>query len=335
VAVVLQLFGPIQQMHACNRYYSGQRPPRMKGPLPDFTVLMPVYKEGLESVLQPTIRSLQEAIKTVSLPFSLCSMLGDSLIRSSTLSTPSSSTQRNHHHHHHRLSTLPPSYSHTLIIILAVLCSQYELQGGSVNILVCDDGMQLLGAEDYIIRKSFYEANSIGYVARPGHQKGWLRAGRFKKSSNLNSALELSIRIEALMDERRPQRSLDEPWSYEEDQVLYEQCLQDALEETTRIVPPEGDDEKGKTLALWAAGNVRIGELILIIDSDTRVPSDCFLDAASEMHESPQCSIIQHVSDVVSFLCSLFSFSEDRADPLFDRCSSVPTSSRLESPSSR
>lgn len=54
---------------------------------------MPVYKEGLESVLQPTINSLQKAIQT------------------------------------------------------------YELQGGSVNILVCDDGMQLLNEEDFATRK--------------------------------------------------------------------------------------------------------------------------------------------------------------------------------------
>ena len=54
---------------------------------------MPVYKEGLESVLQPTINSLQTAIQT------------------------------------------------------------YELQGGSVNILVCDDGMQLLNDEDFAVRK--------------------------------------------------------------------------------------------------------------------------------------------------------------------------------------
>lgn len=67
IAVILQLLGPVKQMSSCNRYYSGVKPPRMKGPLPDFTILMPVYKEGLESVLMPTIRSLQEAIKTVSL----------------------------------------------------------------------------------------------------------------------------------------------------------------------------------------------------------------------------------------------------------------------------
>lgn len=36
IAVILQLLGPVKQMHSNNRYYSGVRPPRMKGPLPDF-----------------------------------------------------------------------------------------------------------------------------------------------------------------------------------------------------------------------------------------------------------------------------------------------------------
>ncbi|GAA5975719.1 hypothetical protein JCM5350_002705 [Sporobolomyces pararoseus] len=239
VAVILQLLGPVRQMHENNRYYSGKRPPRMKGPLPDFTVLMPVYKEGLESVLQPTIRSLQAAIKT------------------------------------------------------------YELQGGSVNIVVCDDGMQLLNPTDLATRKAFYEANAIGYCARPKHSKYWNRAGRFKKSSNMNTTLELSIRVENLMKQRRPARPLDNPWSFEEDQVLYEECLKDALAETKKTFPLEEGQEKPPSVEVWAAGNVRIGELILIIDSDTVVPEDCFLDAASEMHESPQCAIIQHASDVM------------------------------------
>ncbi|POY70489.1 hypothetical protein BMF94_6557 [Rhodotorula taiwanensis] len=239
IAIILQLLGPVKQMHQNNRYYSGERPPRMRGPLPSVTVLMPVYKEGLDTVLLPTIRSLQDAIKT------------------------------------------------------------YELQGGSVNIMVCDDGMQLLNEKDYLVRKAFYEANAIGYVARPGHGKYYKRAGRFKKSSNLNVALELSIRVEEMLKERRPERSVDNPWTYEEDQVLYEKCLQDALEEKKRVFPAEKDDEKPKIVGPWASGHIRMGELILIIDSDTRVPVDCFLDAASEMHHSPECSIIQHVSDVM------------------------------------
>ncbi|GAA6058764.1 hypothetical protein JCM10212_001880 [Sporobolomyces blumeae] len=239
VAVILQLFGPVKGMHENNRYYSGKKPPRMKGPLPDFTILMPVYKEGLEAVLQPTIRSLQQAIKT------------------------------------------------------------YELQGGSVNILVCDDGMQLLNPTDFATRKGFYEANQIGYVARPGHGKYYHRAGRFKKSSNLNVALELSIRIEHMMNERRPTRGPNNPWCFEEDQLLYEECLRDALAATRKEFPLEDGQEKPHVSQVWAAGNVRIGELILIIDSDTLVPEDCFLDAASEMHLSPECAIIQHASDVL------------------------------------
>ena len=50
---------------------------------------------------------------------------------------------------------------------------------------------------------------------------------------------------------------------------------------------------------VWAAGNIRIGELILIIDSDTRVPSDCFLDAVTEFYESPDLAILQHKSGVM------------------------------------
>jgi cellulose synthase/poly-beta-1,6-N-acetylglucosamine synthase-like glycosyltransferase len=44
---------------------------------------------------------------------------------------------------------------------------------------------------------------------------------------------------------------------------------------------------------------LRIGEIILIVDSDTIVPEDCFRDAAREMAESPEVAIIQHESDVM------------------------------------
>lgn len=41
------------------------------------------------------------------------------------------------------------------------------------------------------------------------------------------------------------------------------------------------------------------GSVILIIDSDTRVPDDCFIDAVSEFEESPEVAIIQHSSGVM------------------------------------
>lgn len=51
----------------------------------------------------------------------------------------------------------------------------------------------------------------------------------------------------------------------------------------------------------WAKGgrHLRIGEIILIVDSDTQVPEDCFRDAAREFAESPNVAVIQHSSDVM------------------------------------
>ncbi|KAL7003933.1 hypothetical protein EMMF5_006526 [Cystobasidiomycetes sp. EMM_F5] len=174
----------------------------------------------------------------------------------------------------------------------------YELQGGSVNILVCDDGMQLLNEEDFATRKAFYDANTIAYVARPKHSKHYQRAGRFKKASNLNIALELTIRVEVLMHELRPRSSSSASWSFGDEEQLYERCLHTALSETVKRSRADENGVQPEEFRVWAAGNIRIGEFILIIDSDTRVPEDCFLDAASEMHLSPECAIIQHASDV-------------------------------------
>lgn len=90
----------------------------------------------------------------------------------------------------------------------------------------------------------------------------------------MNFGNALSLRVEELMDEIRPAPPADDPvaaaeweWHEEDEKEIYDEALASALKETGGIA--------------WAAGNIRIGELILIIDSDTRVPEDCFLDAAS------------------------------------------------------
>lgn len=51
----------------------------------------------------------------------------------------------------------------------------------------------------------------------------------------------------------------------------------------------------------WAscARSLRIGEIILLVDSDTQVPEDCFRDAARELEQCPEVAIIQHESDVM------------------------------------
>lgn len=59
-------------MKSNSRYYSGKAPRKLNRdtfgkPLPHVTVQMPVYKEGLHTVIEPTVRSLKQAISTYEL----------------------------------------------------------------------------------------------------------------------------------------------------------------------------------------------------------------------------------------------------------------------------
>ena len=165
----------------------------------------------------------------------------------------------------------------------------YARQGGTSSIFVHDDGLQLISEQDRQERIAFYADNNIGWVARPPHSgapDGFKRAGRFKKASNMNYGLELSLKLE---------RHLATLEAEDEDDSddLEERALQLAIEETFQ--------ESGGRWRPWAsnAKSIRIGELILIVDSDTVVPEDCFRDAARELHACPEVGIIQHESDVM------------------------------------
>ena len=236
VGCVAQLFGPTDQLNQNSKYYSGKAPCRLsRDNLPHMTIQCPVYKEGLYSVIDPTIKSLKAAIAT------------------------------------------------------------YEMQGGTANIFVNDDGMQLISPEDAQLRQEYYDQNRIGWVARPKHnpkpaegEEAFIRAGKFKKASNMNYAMAVSSRLEdKLLQFARPTG-----WTQASEQNLYNECLESIKEE-----------DQGRT---WAGGNIRMGDYILLIDSDTRVPEDCFLDAVSEMEQSPQVAIIQYSSGVMNVSDTFF-----------------------------
>ena len=75
----------------------------------------------------------------------------------------------------------------------------YAGQGGSSSIVIHDDGLQLLSEADRQERIDFYADSDIGWVARPRHDSyegGFKRRGRFKKASNLNYGLALSLKME-------------------------------------------------------------------------------------------------------------------------------------------
>jgi cellulose synthase/poly-beta-1,6-N-acetylglucosamine synthase-like glycosyltransferase len=103
----------------------------------------------------------------------------------------------------------------------------------------------------------------------------------------MNFGLMLSNNVETKLAELER----DEKWSQNDEAREYERCLKEVLEENGRA---------------WADGNIRIGDYIILIDSDTRVPADCLLDAASEMEQSPEVGIMQFSSGVMQIVHTYF-----------------------------
>ncbi|TPX11046.1 uncharacterized protein E0L32_007907 [Thyridium curvatum] len=229
IGCLAQIFGPIRQLTINSKFYSARPPPRLQtAALPHVTVQCPVYKEGLNAVIAPTVKSIKQAMST------------------------------------------------------------YELQGGSANMFINDDGLQLITEEDRRNRIEFYADHSIGWVARPGHgDNGFVRKGKFKKASNMNFALMISCKVE----DKLAQIHRGPEWSQHDEAVAYEHALKEVLEQDGRA---------------WADGNIRVGDYILIIDSDTRVPADCLLDAVSEMEQSPDVGIMQFSSGVMQVVHTYF-----------------------------
>jgi hypothetical protein len=122
VGCLSQLFGPVRQLTINSKFFSARPPPRLQTPiLPHITIQCPVYKEGLNSVIAPTVKSIKQAIST------------------------------------------------------------YELQGGSANMFINDDGLQIIPEEERRQRIEFYADHSIGWVARPKHgEDGFVRKGKVR-----------------------------------------------------------------------------------------------------------------------------------------------------------
>lgn len=230
---IFQIIGPIGGQKTNSRFYSCVKPSLRRAYMsgftpPHITIQMPVYKEGMESVIMPTVRSLQAAI------------------------------------------------------------SYYESHGGSASIFINDDGLRAISEEEAQKRIEFYHDNNIGWVARPKHgQDGFIRKGKFKKASNMNFALNISQKVEAylqeMVDAKRAAEGTDMIDEQEEEE-MYQAALARVLEENALA---------------QAAGNIRMGEFILIVDSDTRVPVDCLLYGAAEMFLSPEVAIVQHSTGVM------------------------------------
>ncbi|KAJ7076004.1 glycosyl transferase family group 2-domain-containing protein [Mycena belliarum] len=311
--------GPVAHFHENSKSYSAIKARANKAVderLPHITIQMPVYKESLATVLAPSIESLKKAMQT------------------------------------------------------------YARQGGTSTIFVNDDGLRLLPAPDRDERLAYYANHNIGWVARPRHDDapgGFRRAGRFKKASNMNYGLELSLKAERHLEALVASAGLGDPHAAPtlaelgadgpaRDSALgglparvhthrmsgmsgasgggETRSFTGARQYGMQYLNREGDDmapvaglaggggwgdglggvsgeeleeralglaieemyeETGRRYPPWAANGkaTRLGEYVLIVDSDTVVPEDCLRDAARELAESPTVAILQHESDVM------------------------------------
>ncbi|KAJ6551523.1 glycosyl transferase family group 2-domain-containing protein [Mycena capillaripes] len=306
---ITMCIGPVAHFHENSKYYSAIKPRPNKvvdENLPHITIQMPVYKESLETVLAPSIESLKKAMQT------------------------------------------------------------YARQGGTSTIFINDDGLRLLSPPDRDERLAYYANHNIGWVARPKHDDksdGFKRAGRFKKASNMNYGLELSLKAERHLEVLVASSGLSNPSAtptladlgggpggatrpgpFAQAMAMpHRMSLASGFGDTRSYTGSgqygmqyqnrEGDDmgvinaawgdlggvgedleeralalaieemyeESGRRFRPWAANGkaTRLGEYVLIVDSDTIVPEDCLRDAARELTECPTVAILQHESDVM------------------------------------
>ena len=133
--------------------------------------------------------------------------------------------------------------------------TRYTKETGSVcNIIVCDDGYNLISNEEREKRYQFYYENNIGFTARP-HPSKHCRRGRFKKAGNLNFSLNYSNTNTITNDAEETKEN--------NDKVNRE-----------REKEKEKDKEKEQMQNIGAVfeGNLMYGSYIFLIDSDTRFP---------------------------------------------------------------
>lgn len=163
----------------------------------------------------------------------------------------------------------------------------YQLAAGKVNILVADDGLQLISEKDRRERIDFYSEMGLGWVARPRHGlNGYARRGKFKKASNLNNTCYTAVATEELLKSAATAQTappVRASTSAHRDQIV---------EDFVRALSDSRNLD-------WAGGDVRLGDIIFIIDSDDRFPKNFILPTAVECFLNPQLAILHFLSNTM------------------------------------
>ncbi|KAF9561703.1 hypothetical protein CPC08DRAFT_722637 [Agrocybe pediades] len=313
---VTMMIGPIAHYHENSKYYSAVRPRPNKevdNNLPHITIQMPVYKESLEAVLAPSIRSLKKAMQTYARQGGTSTIfINDDGLR---LLSPAERDERLAFYANHNIGWVArPKHDNAP--------DGFKRAGRFKKASNMNYGLALSlkmekHLETLIANQEKNVANGVGGGAAGTGANG---TSGLRNSISTNAAHDVASRTRRHSESAEHGESMPYGIQYQNrdgdesvvwghgtgaagstapglaglgDEDLEEKALGMAIEEVW--------EESGRKFRPWAANGraTRIGEIILIVDSDTVVPEDCLRDAAREMKCSPTVAIIQHESDVM------------------------------------
>ena len=163
---------------------------------------------------------------------------------------------------------------------------RYEMAGGEANLIIGDDGMQLINDADRAARIQFYQSTGVSWVARPKHQPHsptpYIRAGKFKVASNMNNVCQLAILIRDHLEKKRTpccSSAYNCSRHPNNDIQIYDEAI--TMHRTVN----------------WVGGDLRMGDILYVGDSDHRVPENFLLELAAEFFLDPQLGILSFISD--------------------------------------
>ncbi|ESU14097.1 hypothetical protein FGSG_07786 [Fusarium graminearum PH-1] len=294
VTSIFQLLLPVSACLKNSRFHSAIKPNPKRHrdyELPHITIQMPVYKEGLKGVIVPTMISVMAAIEYYEQQGGTASVFinddGMQVIQ------------------HDLAEARKAYYRENGIGYTARLPNCKAPKKG--------DFLSWFKKLDKNAGNNAEKDESEMSPQELSNKIGFLRKGKFKKASNMNYGLSFSNRVEdelvrLTQIECQQRQCSEDDLNVDDDNLLYQQALANMLAEDNGRTCKSIIDLGSRTVltSAGAEGNIRIGELILIIDCDTRVPVDSLYYGALEMHESPEVAILQHGSGVMQVVHNTF-----------------------------
>ncbi|PFH51644.1 hypothetical protein AMATHDRAFT_191111 [Amanita thiersii Skay4041] len=296
---ITMAFGPIAHYHENSKYYSALKPRANKvvdDALPHITIQMPVYKEGLETVLAPSIESLKKAMQTYARQGGSSSIfINDDGLR--VISAAERDKRIAYYANHNIGWVARPKHDNSPDGFKRAgrFKKASNLNYGLALSLKAEKLLDMLLANKNDKPESNTNTRPSTLDGHSQPQYGMQYQHREGDDQAAPGATPIAI-VNRSGDDSNTGSSTGPAVHHNNGS-----CEEDLEEKALGMAIEEMWEESGRLWRPWAANGkaTRIGEIILLVDSDTVVPEDCLRDAAREMYECPHVAILQHESDVM------------------------------------